>query len=188
MIHSHFYGFDPFGFITQRDAGRAKQIGFFLHSAGISEDDFCMFLKTQHIEQGAKFSPDGRWIVYQSNESGAFEVYVKPYPGPRGKWRISTDGGFRAGWSRDGKSLFYANNGNVYAVDVETEGGFRAGSPRLYFEGIVDAADNDFPFDSAPDGRMLVRLPAGEQAPQGRLHVVENWFEELKRLAPTGKN
>ncbi len=84
---------------------------------------------------------------------------------------------------RDGKQIFYVNGESVYVVDVETEGRFRAGLPHLFFEGIV-LDDAPYPFDVAPDGRLLLRLPFGDQEAFGQLRVVENWFEELKRLAP----
>src|SRR5205807_2272753 len=65
------------------------------------------FLQTDFIETQAQFSPDGRWVSYVSNESGMFEVYVRPFPNGPGKWRVSNSGGFEPRWRSDGKELFY---------------------------------------------------------------------------------
>ena len=66
-----------------------------------------VFLNTQFFETDPEFSPDGRWIAYISNESGANEIYVRPFPGPGGKTQISTGGGSLPQWSRTGKELYY---------------------------------------------------------------------------------
>src|SRR5262249_38940792 len=65
------------------------------------------FLQTPFAESGGRFSPDGKWVAYQSNESGRSEVYVQPFPGPGAKFQISTDGGANPLWRRDGKELFF---------------------------------------------------------------------------------
>ena len=84
------------------------------------------FLQTKFSEQTARFSPDGRWVAYLSNESGRPEVFVRPYPGPGGKWQISTDGGDEPCWSRSGRELFYWQGDNkMMVVDVETKPTFR---------------------------------------------------------------
>ena len=64
-----------------------------------------VFLASPFIESEAAFSHDGRWLAYESNESGRFEVYVRPFPGPGGKWQVSTDGGEYPTWSRNGKAV-----------------------------------------------------------------------------------
>src|SRR5262249_36243778 len=66
-----------------------------------------IFLKTPFEERDGQFSPDGKWIAYQSNESGRFEIYVQPFPGPGGKFQISTNGGTQVRWNKNGKELFY---------------------------------------------------------------------------------
>ena len=64
-------------------------------------------IQTDFDERDGQFSPDGRWVAYESNESGRFEIYVQPFPGPGGKWQMSTNGGAQVRWRRDGKELFY---------------------------------------------------------------------------------
>jgi Tol biopolymer transport system component len=140
------------------------------------------FLRTRFTEVGPEFSPDGRWISYVSDESGQYEVYVRPYPGPGGKWQLSTQGGEEGSWSRDGKELFYRNGNKWMVVAVSLEPEFRAGTPRQLFEGPYVNVGG-LSYDVAPDGRrFLVLQPAGpDAAPVTHLNVVLNWFEEVKR-------
>ena len=84
---------------------------------------------TNSAEWGGVFSRDGKWIAYASDESGQYEVYVRPYPGPGGQWQISTDGGAEPVWSRDGRELFYARGFKTMAVRVQTTPEFRAEAP-----------------------------------------------------------
>ena len=93
------------------------------------------FLHTTANECMPEFSPDGRWIAYVSNESGRFEIYVQPYPGPGGKWQISTDGGPEPVWNRNGREFFYRSGDKMMAVEITTQPSFVAGRPRMLFEG-----------------------------------------------------
>jgi eukaryotic-like serine/threonine-protein kinase len=93
------------------------------------------FLRTPFNEGGPRFSPDGRWLAYVSDESDRWEIYVQPYPGPGGKWQISTDGGTEPVWNPNGRELFYRSGDKMMAVDIATQPGFAAGRPRVLFEG-----------------------------------------------------
>ncbi|MCH8269243.1 MAG: PD40 domain-containing protein [Acidobacteria bacterium] len=93
------------------------------------------FLQTQFSEGPAVFSPDGRWLAYVSDESGRFEIYVQPFPGPGGKWQISTGGGTEPVWSPSGQELYYRNSDQMMAVDISTQPTFTVGKPRLLFRG-----------------------------------------------------
>jgi Tol biopolymer transport system component len=75
-----------------------------------------LFLSTPATEGAARFSPDGRWIAYVSDESGRPEIYVQPYPGPGGKWQISADGGIEPVWNANGRELFYRSGNRMMAV------------------------------------------------------------------------
>ena len=148
------------------------------------------FLQTPFNEGGAVFSPDGRWLAYVSDESGRYEVYVQPFPGPGGKWQISTEGGREPAWARDGRELFYRNGNQMMAVDITTEPTFSAGTPRLLFEETYRMGDlfrTDY--DVTPDGQRFVMVQTSEQQQESstQINVVLNWFEELKRLVPTGQ-
>ncbi len=146
------------------------------------------FLRTQFDEAVPQFSPDGRWLAYISNEPGRYEIYVKPYPGPGGKWQISTEGGTEPAWNRNGRELFYRSGDKMMAVDIATQPGFAAGKPRILFEGPYAPAP--FPttnYDVSPDGqRFLMVKPSEQGAAPTQINVVLNWFEELKRRVPVG--
>jgi len=115
---------------------------------------------------------------------------VQPYPGPGGKWQISTEGGTEPVWNSNGRELFYRSGRKMMAVEIATKPGFTAGKPRVLFEGEYLPTPGTFPnYDVSHDGqRFLMIKPkdAGDAAP-AQINVVLNWFEELKRLAPTGK-
>ena len=85
---------------------------------------------SRFTEAEGRFSPDGRYVAYMSNESGRFEVYVRPFPEGDGKWALSTNGGGLPRWSRRGDELFYAEGNSLMAVSVSTRGGFRASPPK----------------------------------------------------------
>jgi Tol biopolymer transport system component len=135
-------------------------------------------------------SPDGRWIAYESNETGRLEIYVRPFPNvDGGKWQVSADGGEMPRWARDGSEIFYRSGAAMMSVPVATAPAFSAGAPVRLFEGNYgNGARPDY--DVAPDGRFLMlpytvsRLGRVENEQDVTLSVVYNWFEELERLAP----
>jgi serine/threonine-protein kinase len=147
------------------------------------------FLRMPFLESAPRFSPDGRWLAYISDESGRREVYMQPYPGPGGKWQISTEGGTEPVWNPNGRELFYHIGDKMMAVDIATQPGFAAGKPRMLFEGPYEPTPVTFPnYDVSPDGQRFLMLKPSEQeqtAPT-QINVVLNWFEELKRRVPTG--
>jgi len=132
-------------------------------------------------------SPDGRWLAYDSNESGQVEVYVRPFPDTRaGKWKVSVDGGARPIWRADGKELFYRNREAMMAVEVERQPTFRAGTPVLLFLGPRYYFRSARHYDVTQDGRrfLMIRDEADgvrDQIPR-ELTVVVNWFDELAYL------
>ncbi len=90
------------------------------------------FLRTPYEDTAPKFSPDGKWLAYSSDESGRREIYVQPYPGPGGKWLISTDGGQEPVWNPNGGELFYRSGNKMMAVDIDTTSPFAAGRPGCF--------------------------------------------------------
>jgi len=129
-------------------------------------------------------SPDGRWIAYESNESGR-QIYVRPFPNvEEGKWQISRDGGQEPIWAPRGQELFYRNGEAIMVVGIKTEPTFTVGSPVVLFTGRYAISLTGVNYDISPDGqRFLMSKSAGGE--QGQINVVLNWFEELKRLVPT---
>ena len=141
-----------------------------------------VFLSTPFGEQEPMFSPDGRWIAYYSTESGRAEVYVRPFPGPGGKWQISTDGGTFPTWSRKRGELFYASPDNHLMVASYTvEGGsFIADKPRLWSERrFIPRPGRSF--DLHPDGERFALAAAPENEAAIRERVTGN----LSRSLPT---
>ena len=147
------------------------------------------FLRTPFSEGAARFSPDGRWLAYISDESGRYEIYVQPYPGPGQKWQISTDGGTEPVWNPKGRELFYRSGDKMMVVDISTQPSFTAGKPRVLFERHYQPTTTTPPnYDVSADGqRFLMLKPVQEEhAAPTQINVVLNWFEELKRRVPTG--
>jgi Tol biopolymer transport system component len=149
-----------------------------------------LFTRTRFDEAEPRFSPDGRWLAYISNESGRFEIYVQPYPGPGGKWQISADGGMDPVWNPNGRELFYRSGNKMMAVEIATQPSFAAGKPRMLFEGLYEPPPVPVAnYDVSPDGQRFLMLKPSEQeqAAPTQINVVLNWFEELKQKVPTGK-
>ena len=146
------------------------------------------FLRTQFNEVAPRFSPDGRWLAYVSDESGRFEVYVQPYPGPGGKWQISTEGGTEPAWNPNGRELFYLSGEKMMSVDISTRPSFSAGKPRMLFQGRYMPTPGTFPnYDVSSDGqRFLMIKPSEQESGPTQINVALNWFEELKRRVPAG--
>ena len=141
------------------------------------------FLLTPFDERLPRFSPDGKWLAYVSDESGRNDVYVQPFPGPGPKWLVSTDGGIDPVWSRDGRELFYRQGDQMMAVSVAPKGEFSAGRPRRLFQIRFDAGDNGPNYDVAPDGKWFVMPRSDQGVAPGELHLVLNWFSEVTARA-----
>ncbi len=92
------------------------------------------FLATEFFEAQGRFSPDGRFVAYMSNENGVLDVYVRSFPDPTGKWQVSKGGGTEPRWRRDGKELFYISGNRVMAVDISDSPAFHSGPPKALFE------------------------------------------------------
>jgi serine/threonine-protein kinase len=132
----------------------------------------------------ASLSPDGRWLLYGSDESGRREAFVSPYPGPGGKWQISSGGVSGFEWNRNGREIIYRSGNKLMAVDVATSPAFSVGTPKVLFEGRY--VGNVRTVDVSPDGqRFLLVKNADQQALPRQINIVLNWTEELKRRVPT---
>ena len=142
-------------------------------------------LQSEFNERSAAISPSGRFIAYDSNESGRFAIYVRPFPNvDDGKWQISSDGGVAPVWHPQGEELFYRNGKALEVVSIKTEPTFTAGSPAVLFTGNYLTATATRQYDVAPDGQRFLMIKQ-ELAERTQINVILNWFEELKRLVPT---
>ncbi len=171
--------------ITFTESGRSFRIGILPMEA---DGEPWYFVDSPASECCGRFSPDGKWMAYVSDELGRDQVYVRPYPEPDVKFLISgEEGGGEPVWSPDGSELFYRSGNTMMAVSVQTEPRFFAGTPTALFEGSYRGL-NSTPrgyqyYDISPDGQRFLMVKLGEDTPQ--IQVVLNWFEELKRQVPT---
>jgi serine/threonine-protein kinase len=140
-------------------------------------------------EKGAALSSDGRWLAYESNETGRNEIYVRPFPNARdGKWQVSTNGGINPRWAHTGRELFFIDgDGNMAVAEVDTRGAFRVGTRQTLFstnERNIFSGQNYTSWDVSPDDQrfLMVQLGGDAAAAPAELIVVENWFEELKAV------
>jgi Tol biopolymer transport system component/predicted Ser/Thr protein kinase len=142
-----------------------------------------LFLDNRFTRGDMQFSPDGKWVAYESNETGRNEIYASPFPRPGGKSQVSTEGGTQPRWNRNGRELFFRSANKMIAVDVETGAAFRAGAPKMLFEKV--ASD----YDVAPDGKRFLMLKPSATAADStsELHVILNWFDDLRRRVPLPK-
>ena len=147
-------------------------------------------VSTTLFARNGEISPDGHWLAYESNESGQFEIYVRPFPDANGgRWQISTGGGNQPLWSRDGGELFYvAPSGSLMSERVQPGKTWSGGSPTKLFEGnyfTEYGTSTGRTYDVSVDGRfLLTKIIDDAQAGAGNVVVVQNWREELKRLVP----
>lgn len=138
------------------------------------------FLRTPFNEQNVQFSPDGHWIAYQSDESGRFEIYAAPFPGPGGKRQISTSGGTLPRWRADGKELFYMTpDQRLMAAEVMIKGGeFETGGVHPLFGPLPTS--NGFQYDVSADGQRILAITPSKTA-SAPLTIVQNWPAGLKK-------
>jgi len=136
------------------------------------------------------FSPDGRWVAYQSNETGRAEIFVRSFHGPEGKWQVSTEGGRDAAWSRTRPELVYlgiADDRIMVAPYAVVADSFRSEAPRPWSTAQVGRpVRRGRKFDLHPDGERVVIVPADRQQ-EAHVTIIVNFFDMLKRLAPVSK-
>jgi serine/threonine-protein kinase len=147
-----------------------------------------LLLGTEFNELYPAFSPDGRWLAYSSNESGQGEVYVRPYPNiDDNKWRVSRDRGAEPVWGPDGQELFYRVFNTLMVLSVEDEPSFLPGLTEELFTWDQQAGPGST-YDVSPDGQWFLMNISGEIAGTAtQIIVVQNWFEEVRRLAPAAE-
>jgi serine/threonine protein kinase/Tol biopolymer transport system component len=138
------------------------------------------YLQTEFDERFGRLSPDGRWLAYTSDESKRNEVYVRSFPTSGAKWPVSTNGGERSVWSRDGKELYFLSpDGAMMAAEVKSGSKFETGVPKSLFK-VRFARGIDSWFDVSTDGRFLIPVQV-EQTAKVPITVVVNWQAGLKK-------
>jgi hypothetical protein len=134
-------------------------------------------------------SPDGHWMAYSSNESGRYEIYVQSFPGPGMRYMLSTEGGSEPAWAPNGQQLYFRNGNKMMAVGFGPELNKVLLKPRELFEGRYDWDAPIRSYDIPPDGNRFLMKQLSDQPPQPvrQIQIVQNWFEELKRLIPASR-
>jgi serine/threonine-protein kinase len=172
--------FGPDGTLVLQELGNQRP-GLAVLKPG-AKDPAALFKQPFSFRNG-EISPDGRWLAYESDESGRFDVYVRPFPDvDAGRWPISTAGGTKPAWRPDGRELFFVDSqSKLYAVPIGAGPGFQPGKP----EALFDAPNPNSlvygrHYDVARDGRfVLIRQAEASTAPSSVV-VVLNWYDELK--------
>ena len=138
------------------------------------------FVSSSFREWFGEFSRDGRWIAYESNESGRSEVYLRPFPGPGGKWQVSTGGGARPEWSRDGRELFFFEGDRLMHVTVDTSHALAVGRPELLFP--CSCFESGRYYEVTPDAQHFLLIQNTQPvSPATQIHLVLGWGGELER-------
>jgi Tol biopolymer transport system component len=150
-------------------------------ATGKPTGDLTIFQQTEFDEDDAHLSPDGRWVAFTSNETGQYEVYVRPYPGPGGKWQISNEGGDFSAWKDDGRELYYiGQDGNMTVVDVDGSGSsFKAGAPRRLFAAPV--INTNVPYAMTGDGQQFIINCRGQAEGANAINVVVHLDAEIAK-------
>jgi hypothetical protein len=143
-----------------------------------------VYLNSEFNEREGRFSPDGHWIAYVSDESGRPEIYIQPFPlvaGGVGKWTVSNGGGALPRWGHDGKEILYKVGNSIMAAEVTYTPSIKTGIPKVLFP--VPIQVRGFSWDVTADGKkfLLVTPAAHENGPQSPLTVVLNWTALLKK-------
>ena len=156
-----------------------------LHLLSLLDGTSEPLVATDSDENVARLSPDGRWLAYESNASGQFEIYVRPFPNvDDGRWLVSRGGGRRPVWAQAVDELFYmAPGARLMSVRVDTEPSFNPGSATELFSGYFDLFHGST-YDVAPDGQRFLMIKDAESSDDAFV-LVHNWFTELERLVPT---
>jgi Tol biopolymer transport system component len=136
-------------------------------------------LNSRFDESEARVSSDGRWLAYQSDESGKAEIYMRPFPGPGGKRQVSTDGGVQPRWRRDGRELYFRREAAVMGVSVSVDGSV---SVPLKIGSGPPTENRDFAWDLMPDGQRFIMVDDHAQM-RTSVSLMLGWFDDLRRLA-----
>ena len=140
------------------------------------------FAQTRFNEHSARFSPDGKWIAFASDESGKVEIYIRPFPGQGGKRKISVDGGTAPVWHPAGTELFYRDGNKMMAVDVRLNPELSVGRPHLLFEARFSQSRLFWvtEYDVSSDGERFIRVLRDPPLETHEIRIVQDWFRDVE--------
>ena len=160
-------------------------------SSGLTAGKPELFLQSPFHHRTPTFSPDGRWVAYQSNESGRYQIYVQAFPDGHGKRQISGEAGTYPAWSRNGRNLFFVSNRVLMSASYQTHGeSFVIEKPRVWFDKKIANFSSTKSYDPAPDGKHIVALMEVDPAEDSHDRVIFllNFFDELRRRVPLSRS
>jgi Tol biopolymer transport system component len=156
-----------------------------LWAVTLSADATTPVLVTPDNERLPAMSPDGRWLAYASDESGRYEVYVRPFRRPGARVQVSLEGGTEPVWSRDGRELFFRRDNEYYAAPVQATESFDAGRPQYLFTyGVPFVSSEVASYDVTPDGQYVVMIDSDPDSAPTHFRLVTRWVEELSERVP----
>jgi serine/threonine-protein kinase len=168
-------------------AGRAMGTNSNVELVSLEDGKVRTLLDSRFDEEGATFSPNGRFIAYSSNDSGRNEIYVQPFPALDTRTQVSNEGGSEPVWSRDGTKIYFRRGRTLFAAEVQTSPVFSAVRPVKVLEADFATAAVGMPgYDVSPDGKRFAVFRSTVGQGQVEVKVILNWFEELKALGAAG--
>jgi Tol biopolymer transport system component len=167
---------------SRADPDRGRDLWYLRRDEKKESYEAVPFLRSEFSEEAAKFSPDGKFVVYVSDESRRYEVYVRPFPDGDRKWQVSSRGGTQPRWSRDGTEIFYVEGDSLMAVRVKTRPTFSPGSMERLFQSAGFRALRTYApqYDVASDGQHFVTLEMAGEPSSPVIQVVQNWYAEFR--------
>ena len=134
------------------------------------------------------FSPDGKWLVYEADDTGRLEIYVEPFPGPGERFQVSADGGREPRWARNGE-LFFRRGNDMRSAVTQTGERFEFEAPRTLFTYPIlpysSGGVSSHSYDVTADGQRVVAIVVPEGSQPRQIEIVTDWTAELVRLTPT---
>jgi hypothetical protein len=139
-------------------------------------------IATNFLDVTPAFSPDGKWLAYANNETGRMEIYIQPFPSGAGRWQVSTAGGFKPNWRKDGKELyFFSIDQQMMAVDVSQRGAsLQLGTPHALFKATTVSGGSGA-YTVSADGKKFVMNTVLPQSITEPLTLITNWPADLKQ-------
>ncbi|MBA3403544.1 MAG: PD40 domain-containing protein [Gemmatimonadaceae bacterium] len=163
----------------------SKRRGDIYYSTISGDGDPRPFAAGPGDEHSPKFSRDGRWVAYVSDESGTIEVYVRKFPGPGGRLQVSAGGGGEPVWAHDGRRVFYRNGQNIFAASLAGTEALEVAGRSIRLRGDFAYTDRHANYDVSPDGtQILVPKTVGQQS---RMVWVVNWAAEVRDRVQAGR-
>ena len=178
--HVHLSSWSPDGALIAFDVHRHVTTAWDVGVLDVRTRAVTYILRSSASEQHAVLSPDGRWLAYTSDESGRNQIYVVPFPGLDPRRQVSVEAGSHPRWAPNGKTLFFRRGNAMLMTEISLSPDFSSSPPRTLFEGRYEAD-----YDVMSGGQQFAMLQAvtGGDEPPVEVHMVTNWFEDLRRKA-----